>query len=87
MVTSDMSTNSNSSTFFATLGARVAAGLNGPALLRGVVPAIQGGMDWLVALGFPDAAAASRSRSVLARAVGIDIGSSARVSDGGSVPL
>ena len=82
MVTSDMSTNSNSSTFLATL-----AGLNGPALLRGVVPAIQGGLDWLVVLGFPDAAAASRSWPVLARAVGINIGSSARVSDGGSVPL
>ena len=74
-----MSTNSNSNTFFATLGASVAAGLNGPLLLRGVVPVIQRGSDWLVELCSPDAAAASRSSPVLARDVGVNVGSPARV--------
>ncbi len=40
MVTSDMSTNSNSSTFFATFGASVATGLNGPSLFRWAAPVL-----------------------------------------------
>ena len=78
IVTSDISTNSNPNTFFATFGASVAAGLNGPTLLRGVMPVLR-----------PDAssthpsfaaAAASRSRPEPLPGVGVKVGSSARAS-------
>ena len=46
-VTSDMSTNSRSRILFATLGAREAAGLNGPCVRRAGTRAA-GGLGWLV---------------------------------------
>ena len=63
-VTSDISTYSRSSIFFTTLGGREAAGLNGPAVRRELVPMEEGvmlGVD-IVPPATDLAAAASRSR-------------------------
>jgi len=82
MVTSVISTNSSSHTFFATLGASIAAGLNGPYLLRPKSPAFMqtvglspdGWRGWGV-----NAAAASRYNPVCVPDEGVNVDSPARV--------
>ena len=73
--TSEISTNSRSRIFLATLGASEAAGLKGPGLLRAGSPTIGCASE---------ATATSRSRPVLNPAMGVNIRRSAGVLASGS---
>ncbi len=78
MVTSAISTNSRSRIFFATLGASVAAGLNGPGLLRPMSPLCWSTVGPSPVAEGADAAAASSSRPVWEPADGVNVGSPLR---------
>ncbi len=80
MVTSDMSTNSNSSTFFATFGASVATGLKGPGLFRWAAPVLCPAVSSALPA---ESAAAKKSQPE----VGLNVGISARASTWGDSTL